>query len=260
MMQILGSTLMIIGALLALLAGIGLVRLPTALTRLHAAAKAASMGLVLVAIGAGIAASSVALVGIGVLVAVFQFLTAPVAGHLLGRSLEPTDEAEITVDEPLEAGGGRRWGLIIQASVVWVVLWRDFTLANVLAGMGIGLVLALVAPPRTNPSYARPLAAVGALVRYIVSLAGANARMTYQILAVPDDELQETTVVCDLETRIEAVAFFDANATSFAPGTLTLEISSRPPYQMLVHAVGRTADEVRADVAELEASTARVFS
>lgn len=260
MMQILGSTLMIVGALLALLAGIGLVRLPTALSRLHAAAKPASLGLVLVAMGAGIAASSVALVATGVLVAVLQFLTAPVAGHLLGRSTETSEEVDIPSDQPFEASGGKRWGLVVETAVVWVVLWRDFTLANVLAGMGIGFVLALIAPPRVSLRYARPLAAIGSMLRYIVSLIGANARMAHQILAVPDDRLQETLIVCDLETRMEAVAFFDANATSFAPGTLTLEISPEPPYQMLVHAVGRTADEVRADVAELEAWTSRVFS
>lgn len=52
---------------------------------------------------------------------------------------------------------------------------------------------------------------------------------------------------------------FDANATSFSAGTLTLEMSSSAPYGMPVHAMGQTEDEVRAEVANLEASASKVY-
>lgn len=77
--------------------------------------------------------------------------------------------------------------------------------------------------------------------------------------AVPCERLRETIVVCALETGTATVAFFDGNATSFAAGTLTLDISANVPYRMLVHAIGQSDDEVRSEVAELEASTAKAY-
>lgn len=260
-MTIVGSILMLVGATLSLIAGIGVVRLPSALTRLHAAAKPASLGLVLVALGAGLAAGSISLIATAALVAVFQFLTAPIAGHLLGRSLDSSQaltRSEFADGQP-HTGSKRRWPIVVETLLVWVVLWRDLSMANLVTGLGVGVVLALVAPPRIAPPYTRPIAAVVALSRYAASLLQANVRMARQVLTVPGSQLRETIVVCDLETRSESVAFFDANATSFSPGTLTLEISSEAPYQMLVHAMGQSDEEVRAEVAELEASASRVY-
>lgn len=259
-MTIVGSILMIAGALLSLVAGIGVVRLPSTLTRIHAAAKPASLGLVLVAFGAGLAAGSVGLVATAMIVAIFQFLTAPIAGHLLGRSLGdgswPTRADELEV---AEARTPRRWPIVTETLIVWIVLWRDLSLANLVGGIAVGVLLSFVVPPRLAPPYTRPIAAAEALARYGWSLLRANLRMARQVLTVPDHKLQETVVVCDLTTRSESVAFFDANATSFSPGTLTLEMSSAAPYRMLVHAMGQTEDEVRSEVASLEASAAKVY-
>lgn len=259
-MTFVGSILMLVGALLSLVAGIGVVRLPSALTRIHAAAKPASLGLVLVAFGAGLAARSVSLMATALVVAIFQFLTAPIAGHLLGRSLgDGSWPTWVDASETVVARRARRWPIAVETLLVWIVLWRDLSLANLAGGIGVGVLLSLLAPPRLAPPYTRPLAAVVALVRYGVSLMRANLRMARQVLTVPDRKLRETVVVCDLTTRSESVAFFDANATSFSPGTLTLEMSSSAPYRMLVHAMGQTEEEVRAEVASLEASASKVY-
>ena len=260
MSQVLGAALMLIGSLLTLIAGFGLVRLPTGLSRIHAAAKPASLGLALVALGAGVAAGSWGLAATGALVAVLQFVTAPIAGPLLGRTLGPADPLEAPPSgDPI--GGSkpsRRWSLIPIATLIWIVLWRDLSLANLLAGLSIGLVAALVVRRGPGPS-PNPFRALATLGRYSLSLVVANARVAYQVVAVRDEDLQETVVVCDLDTRLESVAFFDANATSFAPGTLTLEISSEYPYRMVVHAMGLRPDEVQEDVAELERGASRMF-
>ena len=253
---------MVLGALLALLAGIGLVRLPSALARLHAAAKPASLGLALVAVGAGLAAESWELAATGAMVAVFQFLTAPIAGHLLGRSLfiagKPTRTRVDDGDaEPLIETNSLTLGVAI--TLVWVFLWRDITWGTVAAGVGLGTVVAWRAGPSVRAIRFRPVAALSTLTKYVVSLFRANVRMAYQVLAFSGSQLEESVVLCDLETRQESVAFFDANATSFSPGTLTLEITSTRPYQMLVHSLGQSEAEVRSEVAELEASAARAF-
>jgi len=76
-----------VGTLLMVVAGIGVVRMPDALCRGHAVAKAMSLGigLILLALWArlGVKTDGLKLV----LAIVFQFLTIPVAGHLVARSV-----------------------------------------------------------------------------------------------------------------------------------------------------------------------------
>ncbi|QPP05050.1 monovalent cation/H(+) antiporter subunit G [Streptomyces bathyalis] len=93
---------MLAGAVLCLLAGIGLVRLPDVLTRIHAATKPQVAGLLLVLLGAGLRLRDVADLGTLVLVGLFQLLTVPVAAHMVGRAAYRTgrtDREHLVVDE-----------------------------------------------------------------------------------------------------------------------------------------------------------------
>jgi len=74
------------GALLAFAAGVGLVRFPELLARMHAATKPQVLGLILMLIGLALRIRSEPAVWMLVLVAAFQLLTAPVASHMVGRA------------------------------------------------------------------------------------------------------------------------------------------------------------------------------
>ncbi len=81
-----GALLILVGAAFGALAGIGQVRFGDLFTRVHVATKPATLGLALVALGAMVRLGTVsagALLGLSVLL---QFLTAPVAAHLVGRA------------------------------------------------------------------------------------------------------------------------------------------------------------------------------
>ena len=82
----LAATLIVVGALFALTASIGLLRLPDIYTRMHAASKAGTVGscLMLIALGVHIGEFATALrVLAGV---VFFLLTAPISAHLLAKA------------------------------------------------------------------------------------------------------------------------------------------------------------------------------
>jgi multicomponent Na+:H+ antiporter subunit G len=113
------ATVLILGGVgLSLLAGIGLQRFPDVFARMHAATKPATLGLILVLAGAGIRVGDRGDVAKLVLVAGLQFVTAPVAMHMVGRAAyrAGTELSQATtVDEldeaPPAAGGppqGRR--------------------------------------------------------------------------------------------------------------------------------------------------------
>lgn len=86
LVSILIALLVIAGCLLALIAAVGLHRFPDLFCRMHAATKPATLGMLCIALGVGIAVpvrgSFVKLL----LVVVLQFLTAPVAAHMVGRA------------------------------------------------------------------------------------------------------------------------------------------------------------------------------
>jgi multicomponent Na+:H+ antiporter subunit G len=93
------SILVLLGALVALLAGIGLLTFNTPYARFHAAGKASPIAFLLVAIGAGI---EVGLRGAAELaiVAVALLLTLPASTHLLFRATHrTTDSVHLSVDE-----------------------------------------------------------------------------------------------------------------------------------------------------------------
>jgi len=77
---------LLLGALLSLAAGIGLLRFPDALARLHAATKPQVLGLIFIVIAMTISTRSLPVLFALVPVVLFQMLTAPIAAHMIGRA------------------------------------------------------------------------------------------------------------------------------------------------------------------------------
>lgn len=80
------SVMLIAGALLSLAAGIGLLRFPDALSRMHAATKPQIFGLILVLAAIALDQHTVGTIASLLVVLVFQMLTAPISAHMIGRA------------------------------------------------------------------------------------------------------------------------------------------------------------------------------
>ena len=81
-----GTILVIAGAVLMVLAALGVVRLPDVLARLQAGTKAASLGLAFIFGGTALLHPTVSSAVKLALAMLFVFITAPVAGHVIGRA------------------------------------------------------------------------------------------------------------------------------------------------------------------------------
>ena len=81
-----GWVLVLAGVALTVLGGVGLVRFPDVFSRMHAATKPSSLGLLLVCAGAAAVLDDGGDRALLLLVGAFQLLTAPVAAHMVGRS------------------------------------------------------------------------------------------------------------------------------------------------------------------------------
>jgi multicomponent Na+:H+ antiporter subunit G len=96
------AVLLLLGVLLALIAAVGLVRFPDLFSRMHAATKPATLGLLLITVGAALRMEEGSDAAKLLLVAAFQFLTAPVAAHMVGRAAYRAGagaQDELVVDE-----------------------------------------------------------------------------------------------------------------------------------------------------------------
>ncbi|MBB3520744.1 monovalent cation/H(+) antiporter subunit G [Rhizobium redzepovicii] len=80
------ALLLISGALFALSAAIGLVRLPDLYTRMHAASKVGTVGSGLLLLAAGLYSQELSILARAIAGFVFLLLTAPVSAHLLARA------------------------------------------------------------------------------------------------------------------------------------------------------------------------------
>ncbi len=100
------------GALLALIAAIGVLRFPDLLTRMHSATKPQVLGLLLVLLGVGLRLRDTGAVGMLLLVALSQLVTSPIASHKVGRASFRAGQVRrdlLVVDElsqTLEGEGG----------------------------------------------------------------------------------------------------------------------------------------------------------
>lgn len=80
------GSLLVLGAFLMFLTGLGLVRMPDIFTRMHAATKSSSLGVALLLLAAALVFQETMVVTKALVTIAFIFLTAPVAGSLLGRA------------------------------------------------------------------------------------------------------------------------------------------------------------------------------
>ncbi len=88
----------LLGAFVALLAGIGLLTFNTAYARFHAAGKASPIAFLLVAVGAGIEVGAKGAAELAI-VAAALLLTLPASTHLLFRATHRTTPSHMRIDE-----------------------------------------------------------------------------------------------------------------------------------------------------------------
>jgi multicomponent Na+:H+ antiporter subunit G len=101
-LDIIGALFLLLGAMLCFAASVGLVRFPDVLTRMHAATKPQTLGLLFVVAGVAFSLQNLQALGILLLVAVLQLLTAPVAAHMVSRTAYRTGQVSsdlLTEDE-----------------------------------------------------------------------------------------------------------------------------------------------------------------
>lgn len=102
-LDVVGAVFLLLGAMLCFAAAMGLVRFPDVLTRMHAATKPQTLGLLFVIVGVAFSLQSLKPLGMLALVAILQLLTAPVSAHMVARTAYRTGQVreDLLVEDDL---------------------------------------------------------------------------------------------------------------------------------------------------------------
>ncbi len=100
------SSLILIGVFFTLTGCVGIYKFHDIYTRLHAASKGTTFGFAFIVIGAALILGQPTDIAKALLAVIFQFITAPIAGHMIARvaiqkglkPIESPTEEEKTVD------------------------------------------------------------------------------------------------------------------------------------------------------------------
>lgn len=157
---------------------------------------------------------------------------------------------------------GRRWPAPVAIIVMWIALWGQPTIANILGGAVVAvavLVLARSVKPRPVDYFAFQPA-----VLYLRTFARQLVIATWEVIkaVVHPDTIRPGILAVRLSHASDAVVTLVANSITLTPGTLTLETERDGDTAVLyVHALD-LADEmgVRASVSELEKLAVDAFA
>lgn len=135
------------------------------------------------------------------------------------------------MNEPSTRRGRARralqWPVLLWLVIVWCLLWGEFTIGNVVAGLIVGVLVTLVfpLPPLVMDGRPHPVAMLRLLGAFLADLVVSSVEVAHLVLRGGQPENAVTVV--PLRTRSELALMVTAEVLSLVPGTLLIEASRR---------------------------------
>jgi monovalent cation/proton antiporter MnhG/PhaG subunit len=272
MIDVLAAVLVLISGVLAVLAGLGLLRFPDAVTRLHAAAKSATIGLISATLAAALEVDTIGAASLLVLVSALLLLSAPIGTTLLARAAYYDRDTELLLPGgdalatgPKDGRAPRRdersgeAGLLVGwLAVVWIGLFAAPTPGVLLGALAIGALVALLLPgfrPRWPRGLFRPVALLRFVAVFVWSLIAANLEVVRTVLS--RRPLQTAILTVPLRVASPTALTLLVNAVTFTPGSVVIELTGSTLYVHLLDA--RSEASFRADIDRLERGIIAAF-
>lgn len=137
--------------------------------------------------------------------------------------------------------------------VLWIALWGELSVANVVSGViAIGLLTLLFPASSGHGHRLHPIGAVRLVGSVLASLVLSTWRVVLAVVRPTPDRVHAEVIEVGLGTRSPLVAAIVANSITLTPGTMTVDLDPAT-FALQVHVLGRVDhDEFRADVRALE--------
>jgi len=168
--------------------------------------------------------------------------------------------------------------LIIWLTTLWVALWDDLTLGNIVSGLFVATAVVAVARPTgvtgLERTYFRPVSALVFVGYFLGQLVKASLVVAWEIIT-PGLQINRAIIAVPMHTVSAGVVTAVANAVTLTPGTVTIEVieneetldgdgdgeaRTRVDRMLYVHVLHFIdVDSVRRDVLRLERRAIKAF-
>jgi multicomponent Na+:H+ antiporter subunit E len=158
--------------------------------------------------------------------------------------------------------------LIIWLTLGWALLWGDFSLANLLAGILVAVLVVAIASPTGVSWFQRtsihPISALVFVTYFLFQLLRSNLIVAWEIIT-PGSRLNRAIIAVPMHVATDGLITLVGNAVTLTPGTLTVDVreadpdAGTPPI-LYVHVlqVG-DVESARASVLKLERLAVKAF-
>lgn len=156
-----------------------------------------------------------------------------------------------------------QWGPALWMTVVWVMLWGELTVGNIVGGALVSVAILLVFPlPRLAVDVTvRPWGVTILLVRFFTDMVIASVQVAWLALR-PGKVVRGMVVDLHLHGRSELLQTITAEMVALVPGTLVIDLDSRSGT-LTLHVLDITtraeAERVRRAVLAQEERVLRAF-
>ena len=144
-------------------------------------------------------------------------------------------------------------------TAVWLALWSEVSVANLISGLAVALVIVVVFDTWHSGQFViRPIPLTRFVAYFLVALAKSSIAVARATLS-PQRRVHTGIIALPLTGCSDAVATVIANAISLTPGTLTLEVR-HDPLTLYVHVFDvRDLNQVRRDLRHFEVLAVQAF-
>lgn len=161
--------------------------------------------------------------------------------------------------------GWRLTGTVFWLTLLWVLLWGSFTVANIASGLLVAFaVLAVARLPRLRPARSEDTARINPVrcvwfgLYVLYKLVEANLLLAWEIIT-PQNDIHTGIIAVPLRTESDLAMMVVANVITLTPGTVTVDVVGSPPV-LYVHVLHLDSlEEVRAELLRLEELSVKAF-
>jgi multicomponent Na+:H+ antiporter subunit E len=152
--------------------------------------------------------------------------------------------------------------MLVWLVALWILLWGDWSIANLVGGIAIAVVVLSVARlPRLDDADAmriRPLALAWFGCYVLYKLVESNLVLAWEIVT-PTNKINNGVVAVPLRTTSPTVMVVVANVITLTPGTMTIEVAGEPPVLYVNVLQLHDIERVRRELLHLEELAVRAF-
>lgn len=124
---------------------------------------------------------------------------------------------------------------LIWLTVVWVALWGDISVANILSGAVLGVVVCLVfpLPPVRMSLRVRPVRLLWLALRFLMDVVVASGEVAWKVLTLREPP-RNAVIEVNLRTPSDFVLTVVGELTSLVPGSVVVE-ARRSSHTLFLH-------------------------